>query len=330
MRFATLALLAPVLLLPSEVDAQRSRRRFVSEHSRNHASVRRAFASVTEKARQSTVRVKKEGRVVSLGVIVSADGYIVTQAAVIGPTVECQLATGESFHATRVGVDESQNIALLEIKADKKLPAIEWAENLNITPGSWVISTGTSEVPFAIGIMSTQVHSRRKGFLGVQLSRQSAPARLAVITPDSAAARAGLRVDDVVLRLDATEVDTSEQLSAAIGSHQPGDTVKLRIRRGARELDVEATLGINTEVATNPQERFWGPLSALRTGFSEVIQHDTVLRPEQCGGPLLNLDGKAVGVNVARPGRVESLALTARSVERIIKRLEPRKRRRRM
>jgi RNA polymerase sigma factor (TIGR02999 family) len=37
-----------------------------------------------------------------------------------------------------------------------------------------------------------------------------------------------------------------------------------------------------------------------------------VLKPEECGGPLVDVDGRAVGLNIARAGRVETLALPAR------------------
>jgi S1-C subfamily serine protease len=41
-------------------------------------------------------------------------------------------------------------------------------------------------------------------------------------------------------------------------------------------------------------------LSDVRIGFTEVIQHDSILRPNQCGGPLVNLDGEVVGINTAK------------------------------
>ena len=52
--------------------------------------------------------------------------------------------------------------------------------------------------------------------------------------------------------------------------------------------------------------------------FELVIQHDTDLQSWQCGGPLVDLSGKAVGLNIARAGRVASYALPAELVERII------------
>ena len=57
--------------------------------------------------------------------------------------------------------------------------------------------------------------------------------------------------------------------------------------------------------------RLGGELSRRAEGFQLAIQHDGVLQPWQCGGPLLNLDGKAIGLNIARAGRVASYALPA-------------------
>jgi serine protease Do len=54
-----------------------------------------------------------------------------------------------------------------------------------------------------------------------------------------------------------------------------------------------------------------GPLSVRSADFPLVLQHDTVLRPIDCGGPVCDLSGKVVGVNIARAGRVESYAIPA-------------------
>ena len=52
-----------------------------------------------------------------------------------------------------------------------------------------------------------------------------------------------------------------------------------------------------------------GPRNARLSGFDRAIQHDTVLDPDECGGPALDTNGKAIGINIARAGRVMSYAL---------------------
>ena len=63
-------------------------------------------------------------------------------------------------------------------------------------------------------------------------------------------------------------------------------------------------------------------MSNRRWGFPSVIQHDTVLRPSDCGGPVVDLDGYAVGINIARAGRVASYALPVEVVNPLLKDLQ--------
>ena len=46
-----------------------------------------------------------------------------------------------------------------------------------------------------------------------------------------------------------------------------------------------------------------------------ILQHDSVLKPSECGGPLVDLDGKVVGINIARAGRTETYAIPSEVVQ---------------
>ncbi len=50
-------------------------------------------------------------------------------------------------------------------------------------------------------------------------------------------------------------------------------------------------------------------ISGRHDDFPAVLQHDTLLRPGECGGPLVDLSGKVIGVNIARGGRTETYAV---------------------
>ena len=69
-------------------------------------------------------------------------------------------------------------------------------------------------------------------------------------------------------------------------------------------------------------DRIVGEVSTRAEGFEQVIEHDTVLHPWLCGGPLVDLDGKAIGLNIARASRVSTFALPPKLVKRILKDLE--------
>jgi serine protease Do len=54
-----------------------------------------------------------------------------------------------------------------------------------------------------------------------------------------------------------------------------------------------------------------GMVNRRSGNFPSVYQHDTVLPIECCGGPLVDLDGRVIGINIARAGRTESYAIPA-------------------
>lgn len=53
----------------------------------------------------------------------------------------------------------------------------------------------------------------------------------------SAAAHAGLRHGDIIVAADGQELESHFTLQGVIGGHQPGESIKLRIRRGSGELE---------------------------------------------------------------------------------------------
>jgi S1-C subfamily serine protease len=59
-------------------------------------------------------------------------------------------------------------------------------------------------------------------------------------------------------------------------------------------------------------------LSRRNDSFPLVFQHDTPLFPEQCGGPVLDLRGNVIGLNIARQGRAASLAIPASAMATIV------------
>ncbi|MCF6506197.1 PDZ domain-containing protein [Blastococcus sp. MG754426] len=68
-------------------------------------------------------------------------------------------------------------------------------------------------------------------------------AEVALVEPGSAAEEGGLRVGDVVTAVGERPVTTSTELTAAIRSEAPGDTVELTVRRGGDTRTVEVVLG---------------------------------------------------------------------------------------
>src|SRR5262249_176380 len=56
-------------------------------------------------------------------------------------------------------------------------------------------------------------------------------------------------------------------------------------------------------------------LSDVNVGFPTALQHDSVLKARECGGPLVDLDGKVLGINIASSGRVDSYTIPSEVIQ---------------
>lgn len=107
------------------------------------------------------------------GVIVSEDGYILTNNHVIADAeqVEVQLQDGRSYIAEIIGADPSTDVAVLRVDAEDLLPAT-FGESDDLKIGDWVLAVGS---PFGLsntvtaGIVSAM---GREGVLRTQRNAQ--------------------------------------------------------------------------------------------------------------------------------------------------------------
>lgn len=311
------------LLLPAPLAAQARR---LSESSKAHASVREAFRQTVSEVRASTVRILSGGDQAALGTVVDPGGRILTKASEIGTDLSCVLADGRELPARLLGMDDESDLALLAV--DTSLPAVQWSDR-TLRPGLWLATPGLDELPVAVGVLSREAHVRPLGStprveLGIRLRRSRRRAEVARVEVGSPAAKAGLEVGDVIVWMDEDRIRSSWTYYRILRRYEPGDEILFAIDRNGRELEraIEVRKSEDRRGPRNPQEPLWGPLSEVRAGFPEVLQHDTVLRPNQCGGPLVDLSGKAVGINIARAGRSETLALPKQVVLEVIEKLE--------
>jgi len=78
------------------------------------------------------------------GVIISEDGYIVTNNHVIkdASDLEITLNNKKIYKAKLIGTDSKMDIALLKIDTDEKLPYSTFADSDNVKVGEWVLAVG--------------------------------------------------------------------------------------------------------------------------------------------------------------------------------------------
>lgn len=99
------------------------------------------------------------------GVIISDDGYIVTNNHVVedASNIEVIMNNNQRYFAKVVGTDPTTDLALLRIRASN-LPFIRYGDSDKITPGEWVLAVGN---PFDLnstvtaGIVSAKARNIR-------------------------------------------------------------------------------------------------------------------------------------------------------------------------
>ncbi len=301
-----------------------------SENQKNNTRVKSIYARAAKAIGKSTVRILVDGKSVALGTVVEADGYIVTKASLLdgADKITCRLDADDDVAAELVGVNENYDLALLKVEGQTlQVPP---PRDEAATAGTFVAAMDAEGEVIGVGVVSIEPRSvravrrpnLRRGWLGVSLGGGDSGAGITSVMDNSAAQRAGLKEEDRVKSIDGVEMTSMQQIIDTIGSHSPGDTVTLLVDRRGKEVTLSATLG-KPVVGTDPQDQWGGgPFSVRRDGFPEVLMHDAAVLPSQCGGPLIDIDGKVVGVNIARALRVSTYAVPWDKIVRLAEELK--------
>lgn len=289
--------------------------RALDEHERDHETVKIAFRDVVRDSHKATCRILCDDKAAALGCIVDPEGYILTKNSELRGKLSVKLADNRLYDATLIGVERKSDLAMLKIEAGS-LPVVAWRDLSDVPAvGSILASPGMETLPMAIGVVSVLPRkiAAPSGVLGVVLEDAEGAARVHEVMSDSPAQKVGIQAGDLIVEFNGAAMSGRQQLVEAVRQFQPGDRVKFKVKREDKQLDFSATLGHRPASPDSDRKDFQntlgGPLSERREGFPMALQHDTVLNPQDCGGPLVDLDGNVVGINIARAGRVNSYAL---------------------
>lgn len=311
--------------------AQRNQRNIPARVGRNSTEMKELLDDLSQKTLAATCQIMDGKNKLVLGTVFSSDGWVVTKNSEIkGATdLKCVFGDDTEYAAKVVTSDEKYDLALLKIEV-KELVAVTAAEDLGeVEVGQIVVSCDEEGTVMSMGLITAKPRQFRqrerpvdpgRGFLGVSCQPSEKGLLVRSVTESSGAQRAGLKKGDIIVKLSGKKVNTTAMMIGILEEHQPEEIIKLSVSRDEKLLDLEATLGLSPRAQTDRSDKWGGgPFSERRFNFPKVIPHDSVIRPEQCGGPLLNSDGKAVGINIARAFRVASYAVPMRVVKDFVK-----------
>ena len=331
---------APVALAQGEVNGKQS--------------LTKLFNDVAATAAGSTVRVRCDSKDAALGTVVDAKGLILTKGSELlfkegsggewklKGSVSVRLRDGSEYDAQYLGYHEKSDLAMLKIDATDLTPA-KFVDAKKAEAGNMVAATGLESEPVAAGIVSAgvrklygmeaAVRNGNKGYLGIMrdITRENGVFvdKYAEEQGRSPAKRAGILPGDQIISVNDKEVNKFEDLVTLLEKYKPGDKVKVLVKRTVKDSDDTEELTFEFKLTDGStmdrgemQNKMGSTLSGRRTGFPEVITTDIVIRPNDCGGPLVDLEGRVLGITIARAGRVESWVLPKDVIQPIITELQ--------
>ena len=301
-----------------------------SKFEKQNRSLLKQFKPIAAPVSTSIVRLFDGDRHVAMGTIISSNGLIITKNSEVasrGP-ITCLLADGRKLPTEIQRADKIHDVALLKIEANELTP-IRWA-NQQPAVGQFLLAPDQTGEVIAIGNYSVPPRSTKVGeqaFLGVKPETTSRGVRISDVRPGTASFQAGLQNGDIITELGGQPIRETSDLVFQIRMHEPGDQVAIKFLRDGSPNKTNATLAgnlINGERAARfkMMNRLGAVPSRRNSGFPNVFQHDMPIFPEHCGGPVLDLDGHAVGMNIARNGRAATYALPVEQIKEIVDELQ--------
>jgi serine protease Do len=294
------------------------------------------FRPVVEKATESTVRVRCDDKDAALGTVVDSDGFILTKLSELKGVVKVKLSDGTEVDAKTVAADKNTDLALLKIAA-KGLKAVSFADSKAVPRGNWVASAGPTSDPVAVGIVSVMtrkltgrdviITNPNRGYLGVfpddakDENGKGIGAKVTDVSPDGAAKKAGLLAGDVIVEMNGKPVTSQQQMRDLLEGLKGGEAVQVVVKRKDETKSFKVTLGSAPKDRGDFQNAMGSmkyTLSDRRTGFGEVLQTDMVIAAKDCGGPVVDLEGNVLGINIARAGRVETWVLPSEVIRPLL------------
>ena len=191
----------------------------------------KAFEPVREVLQASSAVIYDGWKSVAYGVVVSADGYLVTKASEIDKVEEINVRVDRK-HFKKVEVVATTvewDVALLKVDGEE-LPLVDWAEAEPVH-GTWVVSNGSTtrrDRRVRVGIISANARQvgggRAPVVLGVTLKINDESGGLSIdkVHEGSGADEADLESGDIILKADGIEVKSMEDLQEVLGTKEPG------------------------------------------------------------------------------------------------------------
>ena len=129
---------------------------------------------------------------------------------------------------------------------------------------------------------------------------------------NGAARKSGLKVGDIITQVDSTKIKNRPEIMRLLRKVDPNKTILVKFDRDGEQMERKLLLGAPPTLSSHPADDM--QKSGRRDGFVSVVSHDANLHPNNCGGPVFDLRGRFIGLNIARNSRVRTYLLPGRII----------------
>lgn len=306
-------------------DALDTRRHFVNS----------LCADLLAPARRGTVEVLIDGQSVILGTILDATGRVITKRSeimthrgILFGRLSCRTFSGEELSAKAIADSVEDDVALLQLPRDGWTAAPFGTQPeprrgvivMVPVPAKETTETGVvgsvdhaSKIAPYQGTVLLKVKELKAGVTVSSTTRELQDERLLPLI------RGTVHEGDVITHVDgrATPDIARYEREAKRDTLVSGDYVQLTILRDATTtrafMPLDSHQGITRHDYADPSLRL--------SGLPAVFTHDVIVGRKQCGGPVVDLEGRVIGVNVARLDRFSTLAIPPQIILELARKL---------
>jgi S1-C subfamily serine protease len=271
------------------------------------------------------------------GTRISDNGLIVSKSSQVGDDdISVKLRTGELLPTIVIARDEAMDLVLLKCDGltDSNFVSLDDASTQSLDLGRILLSPN-SRGPGCVSVIGSNVFGSTsptaippKVIVGIRWNTKLKPVRILSVMPKSPAAKAGVKAKDILLKIGVPTDDGFEDRpikSAAdaqkiFQSLKPNDRITFTLNRSGAETVtmIKVAPRPNIQVRRHAADFLVGGKSQRRTGFKSIFTHDATLQQKECGGPVFDIDGNFVAINIARHSRAQFYAVPAAEVEQFV------------
>ncbi len=255
------------------------------------------------------------------GTIYDDKGYIIAKSSEVGEVdVSCTLDNGETYAVQIIGRDVPNDLAILQIKPKRKLNFIDLKNNAPLEVGQFVTTVIPNENNVLVGILglgTRNITTKDTGFLGIGFAQNNELA-VADIEPNGPAARYGLQNGDIIISYEGNNIQKRSDFVKFLPDTRPNQKVIIGVLRNGEKKNVEVILGKRGETSNHARVI---ATNKIRDGFPNAFTHDIPIKPNQCGTPVVNLNGDVIGINIARRNRTCTLAIPLEKVNEVVRKI---------